>query len=85
MWEYSRHLADCNTAVAVQILSICASCMGRDKLSINLMNEGIKMGRSMNLFGAPPSSEGLQQFQQLSDEELQAISQTAWGIFNIVK
>ena len=72
------------TVAATQFLSLSASCHGRDAQALLYMREGIAMGKAMGLFGVHGDMSATQWLGDHIDWT-RAASQTAWGVFNLVR
>lgn len=69
---------------AIQILSITVTAYAKDKFAVRLLQDGVKMGKRMGVFGRQASTEI--PIPPGCDENSwkRAVSFTTWGTFNWV-
>ena len=67
---------------AIQLMSIGCIYQGKDDRAAELLKEGSRMGRRMNLFGQNKHEAALEEFRAMPDDLLRASAHTAWGVYN---
>ncbi|KAM0420645.1 hypothetical protein ACHAPT_011561 [Fusarium lateritium] len=69
---------------ALQLLSMTAVTQGRDDVALNYLQESVKVGRTMGLFGVQPGRTSANSWLDGYHDWRIAASYTAWGVFNWV-
>ncbi|RSM00867.1 hypothetical protein CDV31_011620 [Fusarium ambrosium] len=73
------------TAVsALQLLCMTAVTQGRDDVALSYLQESVKVGRTMGLFGVQPGRPSANSWLDGYHDWRIAASYTAWGVFNWV-
>ncbi|KAJ4320121.1 hypothetical protein N0V84_006008 [Fusarium piperis] len=73
------------TAVsALQLLCMSAVTQGKDDVALRYLQEGVKVGRTMGLFGVQPGRPSANSWLDGYHDWRIAASYTAWGVFNWV-
>ncbi|KAJ4211347.1 hypothetical protein NW759_012548 [Fusarium solani] len=73
------------TAVsALQLLCMTAVTQGRDDVALRYLQESVKVGRAMGLFGVQPGRPSANSWLDDYHDWRIAASYTAWGVFNWV-
>lgn len=73
------------TAVsALQLLCMTAVTQGRDDVALRYLQESVKVGRAMGLFGVQPGRPSANSWLDGYHDWRIAASYTAWGVFNWV-
>ena len=73
--------ANAMNVAALMVLTISATCFGKDKISKQFMCLGIRMAEQLHLVGE--YRYDATQFGDVSGDELSMLEHAAWGAFNL--
>jgi hypothetical protein len=77
-------LVTLTTVSALQFLCIAAMGYGKDRLALQFLQQSVKIGTSMGLFGVVAEQETARTWLGDQEDWIRGASYTAWGVFNWV-
>ncbi|KIW04772.1 uncharacterized protein PV09_03962 [Verruconis gallopava] len=81
LWETERLVDSLTTTIALHLFSLGCLGQGKDRRSIQLVQEGREMAERLHLLNVPPNSMIERQFCAMSPEWQRATAHSAWGIY----
>ena len=82
LWGAERSIDTPATLTAMMVLGHACNLDGREEFGLLLFAEVRLKAARMKLFGVPYGGARVQQFHQMSPEELRENSHAAWGAYN---